>query len=121
MNEKILIVGFGNTLRRDDGVGIAVVQQLQARNTNPKCTFLTAVQLCPEMMSQFILADRLFIIDANAEIQPGTIQQIRLKPEQTANHQYICITLYHATGLVGIVCGTVWLCPVHEIVFHRWV
>lgn len=78
MMEKILVIGYGNTLRRDDGLGIEVVRRLQDRITYPNCTFLSAFQLQPEMILQFKETDWLFIVDASTCIRPGAIKCTQL-------------------------------------------
>jgi len=78
MKKKILILGYGNSLRQDDGVGIEVVRRLQEKITSPNCTFMTAFQPQPEMIFQIIETDVLLIIDASASIRPGAINRTQL-------------------------------------------
>lgn len=78
MNEKILVIGYGNSLRRDDGVGIEIVQRLQEQITHPNCTFMTAFQPQPEMIFQIVETDVLIVVDASASIRPGAIRRTQL-------------------------------------------
>lgn len=78
MKGKILVIGYGNTLRQDDGVGVEVVRRLQEQVTDPNCTFVTAFQPKPEMIMQFVEADAVILVDASADIQPGMINRTQL-------------------------------------------
>jgi hydrogenase maturation protease len=82
----VLLVGYGNLLRSDDGVGPAVVSRLaEMFANNPLCACLTAHQLTPELAEQIVGADRVVFIDASVEQGAGKVHIRRLDPEQAAS------------------------------------
>ena len=68
-----LIIGYGNPLRRDDGVGWAVIEALQ-QATLPNVTCLAVHQLTPELSENMSLAETVILIDASVEGQAGDIK-----------------------------------------------
>ena len=80
MNEsarmQTLIIGIGNPLRSDDGLGWAIAEQL-SQDHNLDCTIRTVYQLTPEMAEWMSQASLVVLIDANREGEPG---EVRLRP-----------------------------------------
>lgn len=76
MSRKVLVVGVGNLLRRDDGFGIVVAQQLEARDDLPTGvrvteTGIAGVGLVQDLMDGY---DALVIVDAVSRGgAPGTL------------------------------------------------
>ncbi|MDX2075960.1 MAG: hydrogenase maturation protease [bacterium] len=68
-----LIIGYGNSLRLDDGVGWAVIEALQQANL-PTMTCLAVHQLTPELSENMSLADMVILIDASVEGQSGDVK-----------------------------------------------
>lgn len=67
-----LIIGIGNPLRSDDGLGSAVAQRL-ADDGGENCAIHTVHQLTPEL-AQWIAETKLVImVDASREGEPGTV------------------------------------------------
>jgi hydrogenase maturation protease len=62
---QCLIIGYGNTLRRDDGVGIEVAQAIAAMNL-PGVNVITRHQLVPELAAPISEADTVIFVDADA-------------------------------------------------------
>jgi hydrogenase maturation protease len=69
----LVVIGFGNTLRQDDGFGPAVVERLSERVDDERILLLAPSTLTPEHAA--ILADtrRVVFIDACAELSPGEV------------------------------------------------
>lgn len=63
---RTLIIGYGNTLRGDDGAGPAVVDWIEKQHW-PDITTRTAHQLFPEMAEEMAHFERVIFIDASAE------------------------------------------------------
>jgi hydrogenase maturation protease len=83
---NVLLVGYGNLLRSDDGVGPAIVSRLAASFLeNRKCMFMTPHQLTPEVAEDIVHAERVLFIDASLELPPGKIQVRRLSWEGPSN------------------------------------
>ncbi len=85
-----LVVGIGNVLRSDDGVGFATVERLEA---DPR--FVSAIgrgslrvfwaqQLTPELAVDFAAADVVVLVDADAELAPGAVSWRRVAVETAA-------------------------------------
>jgi len=64
-----LIVGYGNTLRSDDGVGYRLAEQIEAKNW-PQVTVLALPQLTPELAPQIAQVERVVFIDAHLVSSP---------------------------------------------------
>jgi hydrogenase maturation protease len=81
----VLLVGYGNLLRSDDGVGPAIVSRLATIFAgNPLCACLTAHQLTPELAERVADADRVIFVDASVEYGAGIVRIRRLAPESAA-------------------------------------
>ena len=69
----ILIIGYGNPLRGDDGVGPHIAQQLADRMTRRDVEILARHQLTIELAEPISRADQVMFIDAAANADPGAI------------------------------------------------
>lgn len=67
-----LIIGIGNPLRRDDGLGWAVAEAL-ARDGPPGCEVHLVHQLTPELAQLMAAASLVVLIDASHEGAPGEL------------------------------------------------
>jgi len=83
----ILIIGYGNTLRRDDGVGVRAAESLSAEPglaadlDRGRVRVLTAYQLTPELALDISAASLVIFIDADLRGLPGSVSVRRLDPE----------------------------------------
>lgn len=79
-----LIIGIGNTLRSDDGLGWAVVEQL-SRECIMGYDIHTVYQLSPELAQWMAAVHLVIMIDASYEGEPGemSIRPLSL-PAQTS-------------------------------------
>jgi hydrogenase maturation protease len=60
---KILIIGYGNTLRNDDGVGVRTAEAIETKNW-PDTRVITTHQLTPELAEDIAGVDRVIFVDA---------------------------------------------------------
>lgn len=76
--EKITILGFGNPVREDDGVGIYVVQQLQESLQTENIEILDMGTSAFEVLFQLKGRDRIIFIDAviNTGEPVGTLYKL---------------------------------------------
>jgi hydrogenase maturation protease len=85
------VVGFGNLLRTDDGVGFATVERLEAdprlvkARDSGRLIIFWAQQLTPELSVDFAAADVVVLVDADAELEPGVVRTQRVAVEAAAN------------------------------------
>jgi hydrogenase maturation protease len=78
----VLIIGYGNPLRGDDGLGWRAAEQLALEW--PEAETLTCQQLTPELAGPISRAARVAFVDAAAAGPPGAISQRRLEPDAAA-------------------------------------
>ncbi|PSB02744.1 hydrogenase maturation protease [Merismopedia glauca] len=60
---KTLVIGYGNTLRSDDGVGFLVAEEVAEWNL-PNLRSLAVHQLLPELAAEIAQVEEVFFIDA---------------------------------------------------------
>jgi len=75
-----LVIGYGNSLRGDDGAGILVAELLFERIHDPEIEILPQHQLTPELMEPISRASRVIFIDAAVSGRPGKVHRIPLRP-----------------------------------------
>lgn len=113
MTARTLIVGFGNPLRGDDGVGWAAAQQLENQLSDPGVRVLACHQLTPELAADAARVDRLVLIDASSKAAPGSVAVEKLEPSEIpsnsmSHHLRPTDLLDCALGLYG-ACPEAWL------------
>ena len=86
---QILIVGYGNPLRCDDGVGWRAAEALSRSLPFPEIEIVIRHQLTPELADNLRYADLVFFIDAAHDGQPGelTCEPLTLQPGIIGSHQ----------------------------------
>jgi len=77
---SVLVIGYGNSLRGDDGIGVAAAEQLRDIVQNSFVRILTCQQLTPELASEMSKADRVIMIDAAKGESPGRIRVRKIEP-----------------------------------------
>lgn len=70
---RVLVIGYGNTLRGDDGLGRRAAEALARRPLPAGVEVLTCHQLTVELAETISRADLVLLIDAANGDQPGTI------------------------------------------------
>lgn len=88
MSPRTLIVGFGNPLRGDDGVGWTAAQQLESQFSDPGVRVLACHQLTPELAADAAWVDRLVLIDASSETTPGSVVVEKLEPSEIPTNSF---------------------------------
>ncbi|NER85079.1 MAG: hydrogenase maturation protease [Leptolyngbya sp. SIO1D8] len=78
---KTLVIGYGNTLRGDDGVGYRIAEQVEAWEW-PNVKTIACHQLAPELAAEIAECDRVFFVDATL---PGTHQTMIAQPLQVSS------------------------------------
>ncbi len=69
--DRVLVIGYGNPLRGDDGVGPAVVRRLQLAAGD---TAMEAMQLLPEHIEAVARAGLVVLVDAGVDLSPGEVR-----------------------------------------------
>ena len=65
MKDRTLIIGYGNPLRGDDGVGWEVASRLAATIPEEAAHIMTVHQLTPELAESVSEAELVIFIDAS--------------------------------------------------------
>lgn len=103
-----LIIGIGNPLRGDDGLGWAVIEYLSQEGC-PDCELRVVQQLTPELACAIHQADLVVLIDACCESEPGTLAlslvQQGGQPDPISSHY---ATPHELAGLTRTLYGS---CP----------
>jgi hydrogenase maturation protease len=75
MHDKIVVLGMGNVLRRDEGLGVRALQRLQERfDVPPTVELVDGGTLGLELISYLDQAQRLIVLDAIlTDGPPGTL------------------------------------------------
>jgi hydrogenase maturation protease len=77
---RVLIVGFGNPLRSDDGVGWHAAQRLSGELLCANVQVVTRQQLTPEIADFVSRAERVLFVDAASSGKPGTLLCRKIVP-----------------------------------------
>ncbi len=94
---RIVVIGVGNLLLTDEGVGIHAVQALQEREL-PADVKLVDGGTSPDLIAYTRAGDKLIIVDAaKAGGEPGSIY--RFKPEDLADDRAVLASA-HEMGVV---------------------
>ena len=81
--EKTLVIGYGNTLRRDDGAGPEVARRV-AELGLPNVKVVEAHQLLPEHAELLSRFDRAVFVDASVDEVPNPTGMETVTPDPSA-------------------------------------
>lgn len=86
-----LVIGYGNPLRQDDGVGPAAAALVAGWN-RPNVSGIAIAHLAPELADQIAQADRVIFIDASLESAGGVprLQPIGPRERITPALGHVC-------------------------------
>jgi hydrogenase maturation protease len=76
----VLVLGYGNPLRGDDGIGWHAAQVLADTFKAGDVTVLACQELTPDLAEPASRAERVIFIDASVEDEPGCISRQSLQP-----------------------------------------
>jgi hydrogenase maturation protease len=114
--EHLLVIGYGNTLRRDDGAGVALAEAIAARwrAQGQVVRLHTAQQLTPELAIE--MADdeltAVVFVDAAMTVPEGGIEIRRLHTETSSpslGHQLGPAALVAYAGLFRPLLPPMWI------------
>jgi hydrogenase maturation protease len=104
----VLIIGYGNRLRSDDGLGVRVAEELSHSNLAVGAEILVRHQLTPDLAECISRMDAVLFIDAARTGAPGEIHCTRVEPyhpDQLFAHQLTPETL------MSLCCELYGACP----------
>ena len=84
MGTEILVIGYGNPLRGDDGVGCVIAEELAKRIRDPqsKVQVVACHQLNPELAEPIAETRAVIFIDASIELKPGEVRVTTVAPDR---------------------------------------
>jgi len=71
---RVLVIGYGNTLRGDDAFGPLVADRVRHEADPHRVTVLTCHQLTPELAADLAACDHVIFIDATIEPPAGQLR-----------------------------------------------
>jgi hydrogenase maturation protease len=77
---KVMLIGYGNPMRGDDGLGWHVADLLIRCEMEPDVEIRTCHQLTPELAEPISQADFVVFIDAHIGLTPGLITSTQVEP-----------------------------------------
>jgi hydrogenase maturation protease len=82
LETKFLVIGYGNTLRGDDGIGPRVVEAIENLHL-PRVRTLACPMLTPELADPIARAEKVIFVDAAVDA-PREVQWRKLEPKETS-------------------------------------
>jgi len=114
--QSVLVIGYGNSLRGDDGIGIATAEQLRHTMQSSSVRILTCQQLTPELANEMSKVERVIMIDAAKGETPGQIIISKITPDSvdsaTFTHELQPSTLLACSQELYGQCPTTYLVSV---------
>jgi hydrogenase maturation protease len=99
--KKTVIIGIGNLILKDEGIGVHVVRELEDRELPPGVELIDGGTATMELLPMIREAERIIVIDAmRAGGEPGTIY--RVSPEDLVCETGRPLSL-HQIGLLEVL------------------
>ena len=98
----IVVIGYGNTLCGDDGIGPYIAERLSGEMQSGDIDFWAVRQLTPELAEPISRADAAIFIDTCVGATPGQIgcYELTLSPEPNSARSGAFTHHVHAVGLL---------------------
>ena len=75
MNNKVVILGLGNTLQTDEGIGVHVINHLRKHNPVEHVEYIDGGTMSFSLVEPITSTDRLIVIDtAELDATPGSVK-----------------------------------------------
>ena len=80
----VLVIGYGNPLRGDDGVGCVVAEEVAKRMCDPgsRVQVVACHQLNPEMAEAVADTHAVIFVDASVKVPPGQVSVNVVMPDR---------------------------------------
>ena len=104
---KITVLGVGNPIMADDGVGLVLLERLHELRPDPRIEFVDGATGGMELIPVVQDCDRLLILDAVASPEPGRVLHLmgdqlpRLLSSKLSPHQVGLLDVLSAARLLG--------------------
>jgi hydrogenase maturation protease len=104
----MLVIGVGNDLRRDDGVGRVVASTIEAMAL-PGVRVVTRSQLVPELVEEMAGVDRVVVVDASIGSSTSTTRLAEPGTDAAMTHHGSPESLLSLARTVGLVLPDVYV------------
>lgn len=104
-----LLLGIGNTLRGDDGVGSRVLELLAGRTSAFR--LMAARSLLPELAMEVAQSSRVVFVDADVRVQSVKLERLSGEAARSAGHAWSPETLVVLARGFGFA-GDAWVCRI---------
>ena len=95
-----LIIGYGNRLRGDDGIGPAIAEIVDSWRL-PGVKALAIQQLVPELVDELKRGERVLFVDASSEALYGAYTAYIVEPHKSRRSLGHCDTPANLLAMVG--------------------
>jgi len=100
--KDVVVIGLGNPLMSDEGVGIAVLQALRERGEHPRADFIDAGTSGMKALHAMAGRKKVVFVDcARMKAQPGTLK--RFGPDAVASRKELPGFSLHEGDLLGAI------------------
>ena len=102
---RTLIIGYGNPLRGDDGLGWRVAEELRRLPAFAQAEVLFRHQLTPELAEPVSRAQAVFFIDAARDGAPGQVKRREVSPQSLPGRFSHAYSPEELLGLARLLYG----------------
>jgi len=110
LSKKIAVIGLGNTLRRDDGIGIVILESLLKFYKRNDIDYLNFGSASFDLLHQLKAYDTVLLIDGiNAGLKAGELKISRLRDIEykldnfvTSTHEFDLKDIFELSKKLGI-------------------
>jgi hydrogenase maturation protease len=120
MLAKSLVIGYGNSLRGDDGIGREVAEIVASWNL-PQVRSLSRFQLTPELAADLAEVEMVIFVDACQVAKTDTVKLYDLQPLadiQIRSHFSSPQTILNLTQTLYGKCPQAWWLVIPGVDFH---
>jgi hydrogenase maturation protease len=100
---RVLVIGYGNPLRGDDGIGWNAANALAETVQDDRVRIVACTQLTPELAESMSRADRVIFIDASLSLAAGQLHVGRL----TADDRTEELWTHHLDPRTLLLCAQI--------------
>lgn len=98
---KILVLGIGNLILKDEGIGVHVVQALEEQGLPPEVEVIDGGTATMDLLSVIYESERIIVIDAlKAGGEPGTVYRCLAEDLAEASDRPLSL---HQVGLLDVL------------------
>ena len=104
----ILIIGYGNRLRSDDGLGVRAAEELSREGPSADTETVVCHQLAPELAENISRVETVLFLDASRVGQPGEIRCTQVNPRPPG---FLFAHQLTPEALLSLCCELYGVCP----------